>query len=72
MPPRQKNARQAEERGEEVTNDDIRDVAAFFARLRQAPYFVRIPHSCARRDVRRFWVSRSAVQAYPYNAPQLL
>ena len=55
-----------------VTDSDMEDIDTFMSRLRQAPYFVRIPSRDARGNIRRLWVRRARAALYPYNAPDLL
>ena len=55
-----------------VTDSDMEDIDTFMSRLRQAPYFVRIPSRDSRGNIRRLWVPRARAARYPYNAPDLL
>ena len=55
-----------------LTDSDMEDIDTFMSRLRQAPYFVRIPSRDGRGNIRRLWVPRARAARYPYNAPDLL
>ena len=55
-----------------LTDSDMEDIDTVISRLRQAPYFVRIPSRSTRGNIRRLWVRRARATLYPYNATNLL